>query len=324
MKYNFLFGKSAFCLPGNALDYVTKASQSDLRVLMALGSGRFSDEKAIAQFLGISHAAVLGSLEFWRGTGVLEASGEKLESFEQTELLPADEAGTRTKAPEAKRDDYTSEEINRICRKTPSLTQLIDMCQTILEKTFTKTEISCIVYLSDHLRLEDEYILMLCQHCAGKGKDKSSLRYIEKMGIELHDRGITSVKELDIYLKDEAKKHETEYKIRKLFGIGERALAPKEKAFLAKWSTEWCLPFEMIEKAYEIMVGAIEKPTFAYENGILEKWREAGCKTMEDVEGLLASQKKAPKKQETRETSFDLDEFFELAAKRGAGIAGEE
>jgi DnaD/phage-associated family protein len=115
-----------------------------------------------------------------------------------------------------------------------------------------------------------------------------------------------------------------EYKIRKLFGIGERALAPKEKAFLAKWSTEWCLPFEMIEKAYEIMVGAIAKPTFAYENGILEKWREAGCKTIEDVEGLLASQKKAPKKQETRETSFDLDEFFELAAKRGAGIAGEE
>ena len=323
MKYDFIYGKSAFCLPGSALDYVTKASQNDLRVLVALGSGKFADEKALAGFLGLSVSAAIASLEFWRGTGVLEASG-KQGVFEQTELSLPEEELKQAKAPEAKRDDYTAEEINRIYKKNPTLTQLVDMCQMILEKTFTKTEISCIVYLSDHLRLEDEYILMLCQHCISKGKDKASLRYIEKMGIELHDKGITSVKELDIYLKDETKKHEMEYKIRKLFGIGERALVLKEKAFLAKWVTEWRLPFEIIEKGYEVMVGATDKPNFAYENAILEKWREAGCKTMEDVEGLLASQKKTPKKQEARETSFDLDEFFELAAKRGAGIAGEE
>ena len=50
MKYDFLYGKSAFCLPGSALDYVTKASQNDLRVLLALGSGKFADEKALAAF----------------------------------------------------------------------------------------------------------------------------------------------------------------------------------------------------------------------------------------------------------------------------------
>jgi DnaD/phage-associated family protein len=327
MKYEFIYGRSAFCLPGGAVDYIAKASQNDLRVLLALGSGKFADEKAIAIYLGISGASVAGSLEFWRGTGILEMQGEKSDAFEQTEIsipkelfaMPKKQAA---KAPETERDSYTSEEINRICKENPSVTFLIDACQSILEKTFTKTEISSLVYLSDHLRLEDEYIMMLCTHC--KSKEKASVRYVEKVALTLYDEGVVSVKELDKYIKKESQKHEMEHKIRKLFGIGERALAPKEKAFLAKWSTEWCLPFEMIEKAYEIMVGAIEKPTFAYENGILEKWREAGCKTMEDVEGLLASQKKAPKKQETRETSFDLDEFFELAAKRGAGIAGEE
>ena len=323
MKYDFLYGKSAFCLPGSALDYVTKASQNDLRVLLALGSGRFADEKSLANFLGLAVSTVTASLEFWRGTGVLEMPGEKLMEAEQTAIPMPDELFTLPKKqprpPEADRDSYTSEEIGRICKEKPAVPLLIDACQSILEKTFTKTEISSIIYLSDHLRLEDEYIMMLCTHC--KSRDKASVRYVEKIALTLYDEGVVSVKELDKYIKKESQKHEMEYKIRKLFGIGERALAPKEKAFLTKWSTEWSLPFDMIEKAYEIMVGAIEKPTFAYENGILEKWREAGCKTMEDVEGLLASQKKPAKKQETRETSFDIDEFFELAVKRGAGRA---
>ena len=324
MKYELLYGKSAFCLPGGAVDYIAKASQNDMRVLLALGSGRFADEKAIAAYLGISSAAVAGALEFWRGTGILEMQEEKSDAFEQTEISIPKEFFTlpkkpAAKAPETERDSYTSEEINRICKENPSVPLLIDACQSILEKTFTKTEISSLVYLSDHLRLEDEYIMMLCTHC--KSKEKASVRYVEKVALTLYDEGVVSVKELDKYIKKESQKHEMEYKIRKLFGIGERALAPKEKAFIAKWTAEWNLPFEIIEKAFEIMVAAIERPTLAYENGILEKWREAGCKTIEDVEGLLASQKKAPKKQETRETSFDLDEFFELAVKRGAGRA---
>lgn len=323
MKYDLLYGKSAFCLPGSALEYVAKASLNDLRVLMALGSGNFTDEKSLAAFLGINVSSVVCSLEFWRGTGVLELQEDKASPFEQTEISIPKELFTMPKkparAPETERDAYTSEEIGRICKEKPNVTLLIDACQSILEKTFTKTEISSIVYLSDHLRLEDEYIMMLCTYC--RSKEKASVRYVEKVATTLYDEGVVSVKELDKYIKKESQKHEMEYKIRKLFGIGERALAPKEKAFITKWTAEWNLPFDIIEKAFEIMVAAIERPTLAYENGILEKWREAGCKTLEDVEGLIASQKKAPRKPEAVETSFDIDEFFELAVKRGAGRA---
>lgn len=322
MKYDLIYGKSAFCLPGSAVDYAAKASQNDLRVLMALGSGRFADEKSIASFLGISASAVSGSLEFWRGTGVMESSAENGAVPEQSVLSASSEAAKKVKAPEAGRDDYTSAEIDRICAQTPTTKELVDMCQTILEKTFTKTEISSIIYLSDHLRLEDEYILMLCTHC--KSKDKASLKYVQKLGIELHDKGIDSVKSLDIYIKNESKKHEMEYKIRKLFGMGDRALVPKENMLLDKWITEWNLPFEIIEKAYEVMINATQKPNMSYENAILEKWRAEGCKTIADVEALLGAQKKAPKKQGSSETSFDLDEFFDLAVKRGAGSPGAD
>ena len=142
MKYDFLYGKSAFCLPGSALDYVTKASQNDLRVLLALGSGRFADEKSLANFLGLAVSTVTASLEFWRGTGVLEMPGEKLMEAEQTAIPMPDELFTLPKKqprpPEADRDSYTSEEIGRICKEKPAVPLLIDACQSILEKTFTR------------------------------------------------------------------------------------------------------------------------------------------------------------------------------------------
>ena len=338
MKYNFLFEKSAFCLPGNVVDVAKKASQNDLRVLMALGSGRFSDETQIAKFVGISVSSAVRSLEFWRGAGVVELPEEngEVQYFETSEFsvpaevikaaAPKEEKKTpevkRTPSPSVERDSYTSEEIDRICAEKESVPLLIDACQAILEKTFTKTEISSLIFLSEHLRLDDEYIMMLCTYC--KAKDKASVRYVEKMALSLWDSGVVSVPELDKYIKKESKKNEAETKIRKLFGLGERTLVPKEREYINKWTIEWGLPFELIEKAYEAMMssGKLDKPSFAYENGILEKWREAGVKTPEDVDALKDARKKSAKPVSTgKETSFDLDEFFELAVKRGAGRA---
>ncbi len=342
MKYNFLFGKSAFCLPGSALDVACKASQNDLRVLLALGSGRFADEAQIAKFLDVSSSSVIRSLEFWRGAGVVDVPEENGERqfydtsefsipsgvvnaavqapMQKTAPTPAP-AKKSTPVPNVERDSYTSDEIDRICAEKENVPLLIDACQAILEKTFTKTEISSLIYLSDHLRLDDEYIMMLCTYC--KARDKASVRYVEKVAITLYDSGVVSVPELDKYMKRESKKNDAESKIRKLFGLGERTLTPKERDYIGKWVVEWELPFELIEKAYEAMmsVGTVDKPSFAYENGILEKWREAGIKTPEDVDAMNAKGKKAPKKIANKETSFDLDEFFELAVKRGAGRA---
>jgi DnaD/phage-associated family protein len=337
MKYNFLFEKSAFCLPGNAVDVAKKASQNDLRVLMALGSGRFTDETQIAKFVGISVSAAVRSLEFWRGAGVVELPEEngEVQVFETCEFtVPTEVIKTvaeekapsvevkKFSSPSVERDSYTSEEIDRICTEKDNVPLLIDACQAILEKTFTKTEISSLVFLSDHLRLDDEYIMMLCTYC--KAKDKASVRYVEKVALSLWDSGVVSVPELDKYIKKESKKTETETKIRKLFGLGERTLVPKEREYINKWVIEWALPFELIEKAYEAMMssGKLDKPSFAYENGILEKWREAGVKTPEDVDALKENRKRSAKSASGgKETCFDLDEFFELAVKRGAGRA---
>ena len=328
MKYTLLYERSAFCLPGSALDASKKASLNDMRVLLSLGSGSFSEEKEIASFLGLSLPNVEKSLEFWRGAGVVcQKDDEVPESTEN-----ASEKGAPNQnfiKNDVGRDAYTSEQISSICKNDKTVKPLIEACEEILGKQFTKTEITSVVYLYDHLRLDGEYIMMLCTYC--KSIEKPSIRYVEKTAISLYDAGVDTVKSLDIYIRDEERKKDGEYKIRKLFGIGERALTPKEKSILDKWIKEWDIPFELIEKGYEVMMGAVERPTFAYENGILEKWRESGIKTLSEAEEMLslhkqnsankAGAKKAADKKNAENTSFDLDEFFELAVKRGAGRA---
>ena len=65
---------------------------------------------------------------------------------------------------------------------------------------------------------------------------------------------------------------------------------------------------------------------FSYENGILKRWAEAGCHTKDDVEKLLAGDKKsretAKQKEKEQNIGFDLDEFFAAATLRGEDSSG--
>ena len=117
-----------------------------------------------------------------------------------------------------------------------------------------------------------------------------------------------------------------EYKLRMLFGLGERALTPKEKEYLSAWVIDWNFSYEIIEMAYNQMMAQIREPKFSYENGILKRWAEAGCRTKEDVEKLLAGDKKAhesaKQKEKEKNIGFDLDEFFAAATFRSEESQG--
>ena len=274
-----------------------------MRVLLALGAENGADTITLSRMTGLSEERVVNALAIWKKAGLVETEGEWTVSTPEKDLS---------------RPSYTGEDMARIA-EDGDMKELIDVCSAILGKTFTPTETESIFYLHDGLRLDFEYIVNLCKHCYDIGK--ASLRYIEKVGIDLYDRGITTVGALSAYIANEEKKNDMEYRIRNLFGIGERALTPKEKEYLAAWTIDWNLPFEVIELAYHQMIASIAQPKFSYENGILKKWVEAGCRTKEDVEALTAKNKetrgKEKAKAENKNIGFDLDEFFAAATMRG-------
>ncbi len=303
LKIEMNYGRSVLNLPKACVPYLSEATADEMRVLLALGTENGTTLESLSHLTGLSEERVMNALNLWKQAGIVETEGTWMPTAPEKNNL---------------RPSYTGEDMARIA-ETSDIKELIDVCSAILGKTFTPTEAETLFYLSDGLRLDFEYIVNLCKHCYDIGKP--SLRYIETVAISLYDRGITTVGALGAYIANEEKKNDMEYRIRNLYGIGERALTPKEQEYLSAWTVDWNLPYEVIELAYNQMIASIDKPKFSYENGILKKWVEAGCRTKEDVEAYLSKNKetkgKTKAKTENKQIGFDLDEFFAAATMRG-------
>ncbi len=308
MKLNF--GHQVLCLPGACSAYISEASADALRILFSLGNGEERSEEMLSRMTGLSPERVREALHFWENAGVLTIDGDISSPSSASEKNDS-------------RSSYTGEDMVRIAESS-DIRELIDVCSAIFGKTFTPSETESLYYLYDGLRLDFEYVVTLCKFCHDIGK--GSLRYMEKVGIDLYDKGIITGSSLAAYIANEEKKSDMEYKIRRLFGLGERALTPKEREYLTIWTVDWNLSYELIALAYEQMIASIAQPKFSYENGILKKWVEAGCKTRADVEALSAKQKESKQqkeKNEPKQIGFDLDEFFKAATLRGEGSENE-
>ncbi len=300
MKTEFCFGRGVINLPAACLHYVKDAPHEYLRVLLALASGRAP--KGVQEITGLSEETISEALLYWKKTGIL-ADGEDA-------VLPA-----QPFVPV-----YTGADMLRIAEET-DIRELSDVCRAILGKEFTPAEEELIYRLYDSMRLEFEYVVLLCKYCHDIGRP--SMRYVEKTAIDLYDRGITTVSALTAHIENEEKKGDVLYQIRKLFGIGERALTEKEDECLTKWVIDWQIPYELIALAYDKMMTNpdVKKPSFAYEHTILKEWHEAGIQTRDEAEAhtlkVKETKKKAKKEAAPKEIGFDLDEFFNAATLRG-------
>ena len=181
---------------------------------------------------------------------------------------------------------------------------------------FNTSEVETIVGLLDYLSLDPEYVLLLCAHSAKHGK--RSLRYIEKKAISYHDEGILTYDELELHLKKVDEAAETESALRTMFGFGKRALLKKEKEAFFRWTAEWHMPIEVIERAYEIAVTRTKEPSVPYTNAILERWNAEGLCTLEEVERFETARRPASAVKGAN-SSFDTDDFFEAALDRSYG-----
>ena len=299
------YGTSVISLPGSVKDKITEAGGAELRVLIAVAGG-VSSEDEIGAICKMSDEDVRRALSFWRGAGVIEGESDKKPRGE----TPSDVASRV----------YTGEEIESICKKDKSIDLLISKCREILgSRVFTHAEASSVIYLRQGLGLDAEYIMLLCTYYAKR--DKITVRFIEKKAISLYDDGVRTLPALEAYLSGETKRHDVENTVRKLFGLGERALVPREREYISNW-TKWEMSDELIRRAYEETVQNTDRPTLAYANAILENWHssgvENGAQAEEKKKEYRSKTSKKTKKTKT-EPGFDLDEFFDLAIARGEG-----
>lgn len=393
MKIEILYGNNPLLLPGAAPEKLPVASEADWRLLLLLCARderarqlrEDFDPAAAADALELSVQEVEEALAFWRGAGILRlprASSRRARSAspekEEEKAAKAAKAPAPAPAPEpapvppqseGKEEDakggeipltvlhsdsevhYTGAELDGVVRKRPEIRLLLEECQHVAEKLFSTAESCKIITLADYYRLSPEYILMLFQYSQTVGK--CSVPYVYRTGCELFRREIRSTEQLEDYFREQEQKHTVTGTVRRLFGIGSRALSSKEKRFMEAWARAG-FSDELITYAYEQTVDAAGEPSLPYMNKILEKWKEAGIVTLAAAQEAEAeyrnkkteSGKPVPEKPGTGKTaaqrgkarresekagvfhSFDPDEFLRTALARSdeeaARIRAEE
>ena len=162
---------------------------------------------------------------------------------------------------------------------------------------------------------------MILAHCKRIGK--VNLRSIEKYAFSLVDRGIVEPAALEEEFKLLEMLHSFEGEVRKMFGMKSRALTAKENKMLRAW-VSYGYGIDVVQKAYEMTVNAINEPSLPYANSILERWNSEGYRTLAEIEAAENATKQEKEGATTLGKSFDAEDFFEAALKRSFRELGVE
>ena len=310
---------------------IFEADKNDLRVLTLMMLSTDDDDKVtlsasnIAAMLDMSEESVSAAIKFWRGAGVVSSTPAKnSKPSVSKEPKSAHRGGVLETSPEI---DYNTEELTRLLEKKKITSEFIDEAQKIFGKSFNAYDSAIAAGLIDRLGFEPEAVLAILAYCAER--DKRTMRYVEKIALSFYDEGITTSDAVYDKIRNIEKNALIVEQIKKLFGIGDRALSSTEKKLFENWTSEYAFDMEIIRRAYDITIDYVHQPDPKYTNGVLTKWYEAGVKTTDDIdkyeeqrkadyEAVKAKPARTRKKAEPeREKSYDIDAFFEASLARG-------
>ena len=306
------------------------ASEEELRVLALIADAKdpLSSEEVAECLRMDSLGDAKDAIAFWRGAGLIKTAVKRKETAES----PATEQETPTKterAPVRSADElpvYSGQKLSRLIEEG-NLASFIEACREIYGKELSSTDINILVGLREELHFDCEYICLLLAHYGERAK--KPMRYVEKVAFSLYDEGILTFAQLEAHIVKKQRMQTREGVLRKLFGIGERALSAKEEEAFVRWCEEYNYDDAVIGLAYDMTVGATNKASVTYADKIITRWNSEGCKTLADVHALIEREKadKPPKsgtksekqteKDEMR--SFEVDDFFSHALDRSYG-----
>ena len=335
MKLNLAYGTGVIVLPGSVYPAHMPPDASYLHVLIAIcaNPALLADDAALYEAVAgqcrLPAALVKNAVSYWMDCGVLVGADGQMPSdvtaaaasaaAESAEKKPAPQAAARSALP-----TYPTEEYSRILSGADGLHDAIDECARIAGKLFSEHETHQLIALYDSYAMSCEYLLLLFMYCKNI-LGKTAVSYVVRTGLGLYDDGIRSVEALEAHIAAKERMRDAEYKIRRLLGLGERALTAKEKEYLHAWINVYAMPMEVIERAYEITVKNIDTPRMSYINKILSGWNENGIRTTEAVDAAEAEfeRKRAsgsnaakPSGGSEQPASYDIDTFITLAMNR--------
>ena len=292
-------------------------SQADLLIY---GMG----ERAVVQIadaLNHTEADVQRALAYWQRAGVLgtEVGEEAQRSFQETpgqQISPVSAsteslAGAGSFAPSTKTAarEAAACDMSRLT-SDESFKQLIYIAQQYLNKLLTPTDCQILGNLYSNLGFSGELLEYLIEYCVQN--HHTSLRYMEKVALGWHKRGIKDVEQAKASGRGYTK---GSFAVMRAMGLSDRSPAEVESEFIEKWFWEYGFTRELIVEACSRTIRQIHKPSFDYADKILRDWKNAGVKSFRDVSELDKKRKEeggAKRRQASAGSSRSSNRFHNL------------
>ena len=264
-----------------SLECFKDASKDEIKVLVALAAlgTESTTAEELADEIGISKARVAAAIALFEESGVIARCETGIYAEVEYEFEP--------KKSESKSDSKL--EVARSIRDNDLYEMNVEL-ENIFEKTLEVREIERLTSLYTKKGLSIPYILTLTVHL----KDVSQVLSVEKVvreATKLIDKGISTLEELEVYIKEKTEEVAGEMEMRHLLGIRGRTLTKTEREFFKKWLHDYGYSITIIGEAYDITVNATGDKSVSYMDKILTTWHEAGCTTLEECRAKVMMRK---------------------------------
>ena len=162
-----------------------------------------------------------------------------------------------------------------------AMKRVIFVAETLKGNALSQSEVDAILYIGDKLRFSEDLLGYLIEYCASR--NAFSARYMEHVAQAWYQKGISTVQDA----AQESKLYNKNYYIvLEALGVKGRGPAPGETDMIDKWMNTYGLPIPIIEEACRRTIIQTAKPSLKYADGILNNWKEAGVRTMNDIRRL--------------------------------------
>ncbi len=333
MSYKLNLGAwgSVFAVPSAVVDeHLKVASANQLKVLLYLlkNNSVSIDNNTVGEALSMHPDDVGDALSFWVERGLLSSSigeitpaeSEKSSAPEVVSITSSSSEDIESRKPKRAVSRPVKPEPAHVARRLGSddgLMMLMDEAQRIFGRVLSNNDAATLVMLHDTDGLPVDVILMLLQYCADN--NNSSMRAVEKIGIEWGSEGINSVALAEEKIRTLTETYSYFNRVARTFGIKNVGSPTKKQlGFASCWVSTWSFSDDMLRLAYEKCVDTKGVLNMDYINGILKKWYKAGWKNPDEVvpespknvsETASKTKSKKPKNAPESDASYDIEAY---------------
>lgn len=185
------------------------------------------------------------------------------------------------------RPSYSEKDVILAMDTDSEFKMLYGEVQRVLGRSLNNEELKIILGFVRYLGLPGEVISVLVSYCKDLSRQRSgrnpSLRTIEKEAYAWAEQGIDTLEAAAAFIHSQNVRRSRLYRLMNQLQIRGRALTPGETRYAQSW-LDMGFPEDVVALAYEktcINTGGMNWP---YMDKILCRWKEAGYRTLEQIQ----------------------------------------